>query len=141
MHNINVLNMCTNCICKQKPRKMTTINTVCLSVIHRVHSCNKSYIMNCSLTARKQQLRNKLHPLNTVRELITIQIYSCNYKRIIKNIFNKNERCRDIKTQKACKQGWEANIKPNHFHITQHKYLHRYKAKYKGLYLCRVIWK
>ena len=22
-----------------------------------------------------------------------------------------------------------------------HKYLHRYKAKYKELYLCRVIWK
>ena len=32
---------------------------------------------------------------------------------IIKNIFNKNERrCRDVKTQKACKQGWEANIGP-----------------------------
>ena len=29
--------------------------------------------------------------------------------RIIKNIFNQNERrCRDIKTQKACEQGWEA---------------------------------
>ena len=33
--------------------------------------------------------------------------------RIIKNIFNKNERrCRDVKTQKACEQGWEANIEP-----------------------------
>ena len=33
--------------------------------------------------------------------------------RIIKNILNKNERrCRDVKTQKACKQGWEANIGP-----------------------------
>ena len=33
--------------------------------------------------------------------------------RIIKNIFNKNERrCRDVKTQKACEQGWEANIGP-----------------------------
>ena len=33
--------------------------------------------------------------------------------RIIKNVFNKNERrCRDVKTQKACKQGWEANIGP-----------------------------
>ena len=31
--------------------------------------------------------------------------------RIIKNIFNKSERrCRDVKTQKACKQGWEAYI-------------------------------
>ena len=30
-----------------------------------------------------------------------------------KNIFNKSERrCRDAKTQKACKQGWEANIGP-----------------------------
>ena len=33
--------------------------------------------------------------------------------RIIKNIFNKNERrCRDVKTLKACEQGWEANIEP-----------------------------
>ena len=33
--------------------------------------------------------------------------------RIIKNIFNKNERrYRDVKTQKACEQGWEANIGP-----------------------------
>ena len=33
--------------------------------------------------------------------------------RIIKNIFNKNERgCRDVKTQKACEQGLEANIGP-----------------------------
>ena len=33
--------------------------------------------------------------------------------RIIKNIFNKNERRgRDVKTQKACEQGWEANIGP-----------------------------
>ena len=33
--------------------------------------------------------------------------------RIIKNIFNKSERrCMDVKTQKACKQGWEANIGP-----------------------------
>ena len=33
--------------------------------------------------------------------------------RIIKNIFNKNERrCRDVKTQKATKQGWEANLGP-----------------------------
>ena len=37
-----------------------------------------------------------------------------NYKyKIIKNIFNKNERrCRDVKTIKACEQGWEANIGP-----------------------------
>ena len=29
------------------------------------------------------------------------------------NIFNKNERrCRDVKTQKASKQGWEANLGP-----------------------------
>ena len=33
--------------------------------------------------------------------------------RIIKNIFNNNERrCRDVKTQKACEQGREANIGP-----------------------------
>ena len=64
-----------------------------------------------------------------------------------KNIFNKNEgRCRDIKTQKACKQGWEVNVGPKikqttSIIITLHKYFHRYKAKYKELYLCRVIWK
>ena len=32
--------------------------------------------------------------------------------RIIKNIFNKSEKCRDVKTQKAGKQVWEANIGP-----------------------------
>ena len=32
--------------------------------------------------------------------------------RIIKNIFNKSKRCRDVKTQKAGKQGWKANIGP-----------------------------
>ena len=33
--------------------------------------------------------------------------------RIIKNIFNKNERrCRDVKTQKGCEQGLEADIGP-----------------------------
>ena len=40
-------------------------------------------------------------------------MYMYIYTRIIKNIFNKNERrCRDVKTQKACEQGWEANIGP-----------------------------
>ena len=30
-----------------------------------------------------------------------------------KNLFNKSERsCRDVKTQKACKQSWKANIGP-----------------------------
>ena len=30
-----------------------------------------------------------------------------------KNIFNKNEgRCKDVKTQKACEQGWEVNVGP-----------------------------
>ena len=64
-----------------------------------------------------------------------------------KNIFNKNERCRDVKTQKACKQGCKVgrfNIGPKikqttSIYITLHKYC--YKAKYKQLYLCRVIWK
>ena len=49
--------------------------------------------------------------------------YFCNLQKIFtpfrkknngnKNNKNKNERrCRDVKTQKACKQGWEANIGP-----------------------------
>ena len=45
----------------------------------------------------------------------------------------------DVKTQKVCEQGWEANIGPKikqTTSITLHKYLHRYKAKYKELYLC-----
>ena len=30
-----------------------------------------------------------------------------------KNIFNKNgERCKDVKTQKTCEQGWKVNIGP-----------------------------
>ena len=33
--------------------------------------------------------------------------------RIVKNICNKSERrCRDVKTKKTCKQGWEANVGP-----------------------------
>ena len=32
--------------------------------------------------------------------------------RIIKNIFNKNGRCRDVKTQKVCEQGREVNVGP-----------------------------
>ena len=48
------------------------------------------------------QIRNCHYATNSLYIIIT---------RIIKNIFNKNERrCRDVKTQKACKQGWEANI-------------------------------
>ena len=47
-----------------------------------------------------------MNPKNTlVTSLVTT--------RIIKNIFNKNERrCRDVKTQNVCKQGWEVNIGP-----------------------------
>ena len=42
-----------------------------------------------------------------------LYMYTYINKRIIKNLFNKNERrCRDVKTQKACAQGWEANIGP-----------------------------
>ena len=57
----------------------------------------------------------------------------------------KNERrCRDVKTQKACEQGREANVGPKikqttSIRITLHKYLLCYEAKYKELYLCRVI--
>ena len=32
------------------------------------------------------------------------------WKQELKSIFNKNERCRDVKTQKACEQGWQVNI-------------------------------
>ena len=39
--------------------------------------------------------------------------------RIIKNIFNENERrCRDVKTKKPCEQGREANIGPKTKQIT-----------------------
>ena len=60
--------------------------------------------------------------------MITLQYYSSNkniiiphtnifivlhyYNRIIKNIFNKNGRCRNVKTQKVCEQGREVNIGP-----------------------------
>ena len=45
-------------------------------------------------------------------KLYSLYIYIYIY-RMMKNIFNKNEtRCRDVKTQKACKQGWKANIVP-----------------------------
>ena len=41
----------------------------------------------------------------------------------------------------ANKVGWLTQDQKlnKHFHITLHKYLHSYKAKYKELYLCRVI--
>ena len=95
--------------------------------------------------------------------IYNLQQYFCIYKkyshhtpeektmetRIIKNNFNKNERrCRDVKTQEARKQGWEANIyrtqnKTNHFHITLRKYLTAIKQNtksctYVGLY--GLIW-
>ena len=51
-----------------------------------------------------------------MKQLIYVQwirILKTCYTRIIKNILNKNERrCRDVNTQKACEQGWEANIGP-----------------------------
>ena len=47
----------------------------------------------------------------STKNIHTIQKKKAMETRIIKNIFNKNERrCRDVKTQKACEQGWEANI-------------------------------
>ena len=47
------------------------------------------------------------------KNIHTIQEKKTMETRIIKNNFNKNERrCRDVKMQKACKQGWEANIGP-----------------------------
>ena len=50
------------------------------------------------------------------------------YKRITKNIFNKNEkRCRDVKTQKPCKQDWEANIGPK---ITSSTYVGLYGSDF-----------
>ena len=63
------------------------------------------------------------------KNIRTIQKKKTMETRIIKNIFNKNERrcCRDVKTQKACEQGWEANIGPKikqttSIIITLHKY-------------------
>ena len=45
--------------------------------------------------------------------VIAMTSLNYSYKNNNKNS-NKNERrCRDTKTQKACKQGWEANIGPN----------------------------
>ena len=41
------------------------------------------------------------------------------YNKNNKNIFNKSEgRCRDVKTQKACEQGWEVNVGPKIKQIT-----------------------
>ena len=56
----------------------------------------------------------KLTPvfLQSTKNIHTIQKKKTMETRVIKIIFNKNERCRDVKTQKACEQGWEANIGP-----------------------------
>ena len=55
----------------------------------------------------------------TFRNLITLyerllhDIHYFDYYKNNKNIFNKNEeRCRNVKTQKACEQGWEVNVGP-----------------------------
>ena len=55
-----------------------------------------------------------IYSISTIyKKIFTPQKKKTMKTRIIKNIFNKNERrCRDVKTQKACKQGWEANIGP-----------------------------
>ena len=52
---------------------------------------------------------NKVYQLsNNWMDIMGVSLYLKN-----KNIFNKNERrCSDVKTQKACEQGWEANIGP-----------------------------
>ena len=72
----------------------------------------------------------------------TINILLFNKKNIKKN-FNKNGRkCRDVKTQKVCKQsqdGTNTQEEPklnNHLQKTQQKYLQCYKAKDKQLYFC-----
>ena len=61
--------------------------------------------------------------MQSTKNIHTIQKKKLMKTRITKNIFDKNERCRDVETQKPCKQGWEANIKikpklNNHFHIS-----------------------
>ena len=51
--------------------------------------------------------------------LLCISLYNVIYYKNNKNIFNKNEgRCRDVKTQKACEQGWEVNVGPKIKHTT-----------------------
>ena len=48
-----------------------------------------------------------------LQKIFTIQQKKAMETRIIKNIFNKNgRRCRDVKTQKVCEQGWEVNVGP-----------------------------
>ena len=50
--------------------------------------------------------------LQSTKNIHTIQ-KKMETRIVKKSIFNKNEkRCRDVKTQKACEQGWEANIGP-----------------------------
>ena len=55
-------------------------------------------------------ISNDIKYFCNLQEIFT-QLKKTMKTRIIKNIFNKSERrCRDVKTQKACKQGWEAYI-------------------------------
>ena len=50
--------------------------------------------------------------MKTLHYNLVIHIIYIVYKNN-KNILNKNgERCRDVKTQKACEQGWEVNVGP-----------------------------
>ena len=48
----------------------------------------------------------------TISLFINLLLVTYYYKNN-KNIFNKNEgKCRDVKTQKACEQGWEVYVGP-----------------------------
>ena len=62
------------------------------------------YGMHDRQTDKRHYFKNNIHIILKKRTMET---------RILKNFFNKNERrCRDVKAQKACEQGWEANIGP-----------------------------
>ena len=65
------------------------------------------------ITYQYYSIDNFCVPITVHCVYVHIHLLSIIITRIIKNIFNKNERrCRDVKTQKVCKQGWEANIGP-----------------------------
>ena len=58
----------------------------------------------------KQKGAISVHGYKSIKcmNIVIVMIYT---RKIKKNIFNKiKKRCRDVKTLKACEEGWEANI-------------------------------
>ena len=82
--------------------------------------CSKNWGVNAILWMYDLHVHVHVYHIHVHQNFCYLQTIFTNYpsfkktmKRIIiiiKNIFNKNGRCREVKTQKVCEQGWEVNL-------------------------------